>query len=62
MICEDIANKNRPQEIALRSALVDIINDIEAQAPVITDTGMIQIWIDVNRLRAARSAIQGSSQ
>lgn len=43
------------------SALQSIVQAIVGQAPVITDSGMMQVWLDAKLLEAARAAIAQSN-
>ncbi len=41
----------------LEMALRAIVEAVAAQSPVITDSGMVQVWLDAGLIDAARKAL-----
>lgn len=46
----------------LLHSAVAIVNTIVGQAPVITDSGMMQVWISIEELNLLRAAIAKATE
>lgn len=53
-----MTDQTKPPTDAVGKALQAIVEAIVAQSPVVTDSGMVHVWLDAALLDAARAALQ----
>ncbi len=53
-----MSDQSKQPTDAVAKALLAILEAIEAQAPVITDNGMVNVWLDANLLKQGRAVLK----
>lgn len=53
-----MSDQSKQPTDAVAKALLAILEAIEAQAPVITNNGMVNVWLDANLLKHGRAVLK----
>lgn len=53
-----MSDQSKQPTDAVAKALLAILEAIEAQAPVITENGMVNVWLDANLLKQGRTVLK----